>query len=89
MGTYTRYFVRAKDENMKERMLLRAVKHGIEPIVPDMGYPISKNLYPVRWDSGLDNSRTLSKTLLGIPVYKAIADGVLESVLDEAGVART
>lgn len=83
-GTYTRYFVRADDEDLRNKIFNNMLKHGIEPLLPDMGYPISKNLYPARWDSDIDNSCTLSRTLIGIPVYKAIPNHVLESVLNDS-----
>jgi dTDP-4-amino-4,6-dideoxygalactose transaminase len=85
-GTYTRYFLRAEDGDAKNRTLRAMARHGIEPILPDMGYPISKNLYPARWSEEIDNSRTLSRSLIGIPVHKAISNDVLESVLTDARV---
>jgi dTDP-4-amino-4,6-dideoxygalactose transaminase len=87
-GTYTRYFVRVEDGSAKKEIFRKMLTHGIEPILPDMGYPVSKSLYPDRWDQGINNSCTLSKTLIGIPVYKAISNAALESVLNDAAIAR-
>ena len=82
-GTYTRYFIRTDDQKIKDRILGKMQKYGIEPLVPDMGYPISADLYPAEWNGKINNSVTLSKTLIGIPVYRKISNSILENILSD------
>ena len=77
---YSRYFVRFDSEKKRDLIRKRLRSYGVETIVPDYGYPISSGLYASRLQDKIPNSRTLSKTLLGIPIHKRINQGVLEAV---------
>lgn len=76
-SVYTRYFVRVKTEDMRNNICERMRKLGIEPLIPDHGYPISENLYPSKFQEDIPNAKTLSKTLIGIPVHVKIAEDKL------------
>ena len=78
---YTRYFVRAETEDMSNNICERMRKSGIEPLIPDHGYPISEDLYPSRFQNDISNAKTLSKILIGIPVHVKITEDRLAKIL--------
>jgi perosamine synthetase len=86
---YTRYFVRAETEDMRNSICERMRKSGIEPLIPDHGYPISENLYPSKFQDDIPNARLLSETLIGIPVHVKITEDRLVKIfkgdVDEKG----
>ena len=86
---YTRYFIRVKTEDMRNNICERMRKSGIEPLIPDHGYPISENLYPSKYQDDIPNARMLSETLIGIPVHRKITKDRLAKIfngdVDEKG----
>jgi dTDP-4-amino-4,6-dideoxygalactose transaminase len=86
-SVYTRYFARVESERIRNNICERMRKLGIEPLIPDHGYPISENLYPSRFQEDIPNAKMLSKTLLGIPVHVEIAEDKLVKIFkDEENV---
>ena len=79
-SVYTRYFVRVETEDMRNNICKRMRKSGIEPLIPDHGYPISENLYPSRFQDDIPNAKMLSKSLIGIPVHVKIAEDKLVKI---------
>ena len=79
---YTRYFVRVETEDMRNNICKRMRKSGIEPLIPDHGYPISENLYPSGFQGDIPNAGMLSKTLIGIPVHRKITDDELAKIFE-------
>lgn len=77
---YTRYFMRVETEDMRNNICERMRKSGIEPLIPDHGYPISENLYPSGFQGDIPNARMLSETLIGIPVHRKITDNELAKI---------
>ena len=86
---YTRYFVRVETEDIRNNICERMRNSGIEPLIPDYGYPISENLYPSRFQDDISNARMLSETLIGIPVHIKITEDRLAKIfkgdVDEKG----
>jgi hypothetical protein len=80
---YTRYFVRVKNEDIRNNICERMRKLGIEPLMPDHGYPISENLYPSRFQDDIPNAKMLSKTLVGIPVHVKTTEDRLAKIFKE------
>jgi len=86
-SVYTRYFVRVENEDIRNNICERMRKLGIEPLIPDYGYPISENLYPSKFQEDIPNAKTLSKTLIGIPVHRKIQEDKLVKIFkDEENV---
>lgn len=79
---YTRYFMRVETEDMRNNICERMRKSGIEPLIPDHGYPISENLYPSGFQGDIPNARMLSETLIGIPVHRKITDNELAKIFE-------
>ena len=65
---------------MRNNICKRMRKSGIEPLIPDHGYPISENLYPSRFQDDIPNAKMLSKSLIGIPVHVKIAEDKLVKI---------
>ena len=89
-SVYTRYFVRVETEDKRNNICEKMRKSGIEPLIPDHGYPISENfLYPSRFHDGIPNAGMLSETLMGIPVHVKITEDRLAKIfkgdVDEKG----
>jgi dTDP-4-amino-4,6-dideoxygalactose transaminase len=82
-SVYTRYFVSVETEDIRNNICERMMKLGIEPFIPDHGYPISENLCPPRFQDDIPNAKMLSKTLIGIPVYVEIAEDKLVKVFED------
>jgi len=86
-SVYTRYFVRVENEDIRNNICERMRKLGIEPLIPDHGYPISENLCPSKFQEDIPNAKTLSKTLMGIPVHrKILKDKLVKIFKDEENV---
>jgi len=86
-SVYTRYFVRVENEDIRNNICERMRKLGIEPLIPDYGYPISENLCPSKFQEDIPNAKTLSKTLMGIPVHRKIQEDKLVKIFkDEENV---
>ena len=79
---YTRYFLRVETKDMRNNICERMRKSGIEPLIPDHGYPISENLYPSGFQGDIPNARMLSETLIGIPVHRKITDNELAKIFE-------
>ena len=82
-SVYIRYFVRVESEDIRNNICERMRRSGIEPLIPDNGYPISENLYPPRLQDDIPNAKMLSKTLIGIPVHVKIAEDKLVKVFED------
>ena len=82
-SVYIRYFVRVESEDTRNNICERMWKSRIEPFIPDNGYPISKNLYPSKFQDGIPNAKMLSKTLVGIPVHVKIAEDKLVKIFKD------
>lgn len=80
---YTRYFVRVETEDIRNNICERMRKSGIEPLIPDHGYPISKDLYPSKFQDNMPNAKMLSKTLIGIPVHMKIPEDKLIKIFKD------
>lgn len=79
ISAYTRYFVRVGSENTKN-IILDKMKHlGIEPLVPDQGYPISSAFFSNILDA-VPASAMLSKTLIGIPINTRLNENKLQEI---------
>ena len=79
-SVYTRYFVRVETEDIRNNICERMRKLGIEPLIPDQGYPISENLYSSKFQDGIPNAKMLSKTLIGIPVHRKLQEDKLAEI---------
>ncbi|MDW7726656.1 MAG: aminotransferase class I/II-fold pyridoxal phosphate-dependent enzyme [Candidatus Methanoperedens sp.] len=79
-SVYSRYFVRVESEAIRTNILERMKTLRIEPLMPDNGYPISKNLYPSKFCDKIPNSLILSKTLIGIPVHIRTHENKLKEI---------
>ena len=82
-SVYTRYFARVETENIRNNICKRIRKLGVEPLIPDQGYPISENLYPSMFQDDIPNAKMLSKTLLGIPVHVKISENKLVRIFKD------
>jgi dTDP-4-amino-4,6-dideoxygalactose transaminase len=82
-SVYTRYFVSVESEGIRNNICERMRKLGIEPLMPDHGYPISENLYPSGFQNDMPNAKMLSKTLVGIPVHVKIVEDKLVKIFKE------
>ena len=82
-SVYTRYFVRVETEDIRNNICERMRKLGIEPLIPDHGYPISENLYPSRFQDDIPNAKMLSKILIGMPVHRKIHEDKLVKIFGD------
>ena len=82
-SVYTRYFVRVETEDRRDDICERIRKSGIEPLIPEHGYPISENLYPSKFQDDIPNAKMLSKILIGIPVHVKIAEDKLIKIFKD------
>jgi dTDP-4-amino-4,6-dideoxygalactose transaminase len=82
-SVYTRYFVRVKNEDIRNNICERMRKFGIEPLIPDQGYPISENLYSSKFQEDIPNAKMLSKTLIGIPAHVKISEDKLVKIFKD------
>jgi dTDP-4-amino-4,6-dideoxygalactose transaminase len=82
-SVYTRYFVRVESEDIRNMHCERMRGLGIEPLIPDHGYPISGNLYPSKFQDDMPNAKMLSKTLMGIPGHVKIAEDKLVKIFKD------
>lgn len=80
---YTRYFVRVETEDVRNNICERMGKSGIEPLIPDHGYPISESLYHPKFQEGIPNAKMLSKTLIGIPVHRKLQEDKLAKIFND------
>jgi perosamine synthetase len=85
-SVYTRYFVRVETEDIRNMLCEKMEKKGIEPLIPEHGYPISENLYSSKFRGNIPNAKMLSKTLMGIPVHVKIAEDKLEQIFEDGCV---
>ncbi|MCK4347943.1 MAG: DegT/DnrJ/EryC1/StrS family aminotransferase [Thermoplasmatales archaeon] len=85
-SVYIRYFVRVETEDIRNRLCEKMEKMGIEPLIPDHGYPISEKLYPSEFQDDIPNAKMLSKTLIGIPVHVKIHEDKLEQIFGDGRV---
>ena len=77
---YSRYFVRVESNAKQTSLCTRMRSLGIEPLVPDNGYPVSET-YAGRIDpEKIPNSIKLSQSLIGLPIYKRIGEETLERI---------
>lgn len=79
-SVYSRYLVRASSEELRNSICKSMGLNGVEPLIPDHGYPISKDLYPAKYSNTFANSILLSKKLFGIPVTHKISKSLLEKI---------
>jgi len=86
---YTRYFVRVESGEIRDNICEKMRRSGIEPLIPDHGYPISENLYPPRFQDDIPNAKMLSKTLIGIPIHIKIPEDKLVKILKEGENAQS
>ena len=79
ISVYTRYFVRVESENTKN-IIFEKMKHlGVEPSVPDQGYPISRAFFSNIFDT-VPTAAILSKTLIGIPINTRLNKNKLKEI---------
>lgn len=79
VSVYTRYFVRVESENIRN-IIFEKMKHvGIEPLVPDQGYPISSEFFSNILDTA-PTAAMLSKTLIGIPINTRLNEKMLQEI---------
>jgi dTDP-4-amino-4,6-dideoxygalactose transaminase len=82
IAVYTWFFVRVEDENMRDRIECRMRSLGIEPAVPRFGFPVSESFYARRYTSDIPVSRSLSRTLIGVPLSDGISASILQALFD-------
>jgi dTDP-4-amino-4,6-dideoxygalactose transaminase len=79
-SVYTRYFIRAESEIIRNAIAKRMNYEGIEILVPDQGYPISKTLYPKKLSGKMPVAEVLSKTLIGVPINTRLDQSILGTI---------
>jgi len=79
-SVYSRYFVKVESEALRDIIIERMRRRGIEPLVPDQGYPISKTLYPSSLSRIIPIAEMLSKTLIGLPINKRLSQSTLQEL---------
>ncbi|MBU7023407.1 MAG: DegT/DnrJ/EryC1/StrS family aminotransferase [Theionarchaea archaeon] len=82
IAVYPWFFVRVEDENMRDRIVSRMRGLGIEPAVPRFGFPVSESFYARRYTSDIPVSRSLSRTLIGLPLSDGISTSMLQALFD-------
>jgi dTDP-4-amino-4,6-dideoxygalactose transaminase len=81
-SVYTRYFVRANSKCKKRDLINRMLKSGVEPLVPDNGFPISQNLYSKFFIDKIPQSHLLSHTLFGVPNHMRLPKYLLANIFE-------
>jgi dTDP-4-amino-4,6-dideoxygalactose transaminase len=81
-AVYTWFFVRVEDENTRDRIGCRMRSLGIEPAVPRFGFPVSESFYAPRYASDTPVSRSLSRTLIGLPLSGGISASMLQALFE-------
>jgi perosamine synthetase len=82
ISVYTRYFVRVGSENTKKLIFDKMKYLGVEPLVPDQGYPISSAYFSNMLDT-VPMATMLSKTLIGIPINTRLSENKLQEIFQK------
>lgn len=81
-AVYSRYFVRVESEDKRDKICEKIRASGIEPLIPDHGYPISTSLYLSKFRDKITNAMMLSKNLIGLPVHTWIPENKLKVIFE-------